>query len=93
MRVVLEGTSEFIMNKINIEHKNFNKNIPILEKRGILHNPKSYLKLYGRLSRFFSHYNETLPDQYTCFYKVVIAVYLILTNYNKSLEPEVPSLK
>jgi len=83
MRTVLEGLTKCIVDNLKERSKGFASNIHTLMDYKILQHGNNYMKLYNKLSRFFSHYNERDINSDNCFYQTIIAVFLLIIKFQK----------
>lgn len=83
MRTVLEGLTKCIIDHLKEKPKGFASNIHTLMDYNIIDNGHNYMKLYNKLSRFFSHYNERDINSDNSFYQTIIAVFLLIIKFQK----------
>lgn len=83
MRTVLEGLTKCIIDHLKEKPKGFASNIHTLINYNILDNGNNYMKLYSKLSRYFSHYSEFDVNFINYFYQSIIAIFLLITKFHK----------
>ena len=85
MRTVLEGLTKCIIDHLKEKPKDFTRNIRTLMDYNILDNGNNYMKLYSKLSRYFSHYSEFDVNFIDYFDQSIIAIFLLITKFQKYL--------
>lgn len=80
-RAVLESLIKSIVDNLKEKPKGCISNIHTLMEYKILQHDNNFMKLYNKLSRFFSHYNEIDVNSDNYFYQTIIAVFLLIVNF------------